>query len=329
MYVSKTPLRISFFSGGDMRSFYSKEPGAVLSCTIDKYVYVIMNDHPTVDYNIRTMYDVTEDVSDLNEVKNDIIRETLKYYGLTSGFTIASMTDIPANGTGLGSSSAFAVGLAAACARATKQHIGPFQLAEIACEIEINKCLHPIGKQDQYAASLGGLNYMNFYADEQVTVARSLKASNQLFRLEKNLLLVYSGRSRSADDILHEQDSQLRNNQASFDALKRNAKRAEKAFQELQGGHLGVFGEMLHDAWEDKKKVAPGISNSHIDTIYDEAVLAGAYGGKLIGAGGGGFFIFYVPEHERADVINAVTSFSQVQVFPFQFVQEGCRVIEI
>ena len=336
MFISKTPLRISLFSGGDMKSYYSKSPGACLSCTIDKYVYVSLLIHHETDYSVRTMYEQTETVKDLNEIRHDIVREALKSFNVANGVTIASMTDIPASGTGLGSSSAFTVGLLNALAHVDNDRYGMadecnhrYWLAEEACELEIETCGHPIGKQDQYAAALGGLNFMKFWDDERVDVQTSSLVQRNSYKLQEKLLLVYTGISRKADDILTEQNANLTNDPKAFDALRRNAIRAHQGYQALQANCLDEIGELLHDAWLDKKSIASGITNQKIDDMYSIAQAAGATGGKVIGAGGGGFMVFFCPNHHIFSKVRNKLANYGVKDYPFKFVDHGSRVTEV
>jgi len=321
-----------------MKSYYSQAPGACLSCTIDKYVYVSLLVHPETDYSVRTMYEQTETVNDLNEIKHDIVREALKIYHIANshGITISSMADIPASGTGLGSSSAFTVGLLNALSRIDNDRTGlaedcnhRYHLAEEACKLEIDICGHPIGKQDQYAAALGGMNFIKFWNDETVDVSTTSGVQMNTYRLQQNLLLVYTGISRKADDILTQQNTNLENDQKSRNALRRNATRAHWAYQIMQtaGISLDEIGEMLHEAWQDKKSIVSSISNPKIDEIYETALKAGATGGKVIGAGGGGFMIFYCPRRYNR-VWNKLTD-SGVKLYPFKFVDHGSRVMEV
>lgn len=334
MFISKTPLRISLFSGGDMKAYYSQAPGACLSCTIDKYVYVSLIFHKETDYKIRTMYEQTETVNDLNDIKHDIVREALKMYNISNGITISSMTDIPASGTGLGSSSAFTVGLLNVLAHTDKNGLADecnhrFWLAEEACKLEIDICGHPIGKQDQYAAALGGINFMKFWNDESVDIKTSNLLQRHAYSLQQKLLLVYTGISRKADDILERQNKNLETDHHARAALRRNAARAIQAYEAIEKNSLNDIGELMHEAWLDKKSVAEGISNPKIEEIYEIAMKAGAIAGKVIGAGGGGFMVFFVPHYDdRHRIWNSLTHYG-VKPYSFKFVDHGSRVTVI
>jgi len=335
MYISKTPLRISLFSGGDMAAFYKHHVGVCLSCTIDKYVYVSVNHNANGQY--RTMYEDIEDYDNLDDIKNSIIKETLSLYGYGKydGVTISSIMDIPSHGSGLGSSSAFTVGLINSLV-ANENHDGypgPEWLASEACQIEIKKCKHPIGKQDQYAAAYGGMNMFKFYPDESVEVIWNSAWERNIERLRNKLLLIYSGIKRNANDILKEQEDNLKDFDKfqEFAALKKNGEYAIKASNAIISGDLNPVGEMLDDAWKNKKKLASGISNPAIDEMYDIAMKNGATGGKLIGAGGGGYFLFFVPrEYDQDQVARAIGQVKpESRKLNFNFSHEGSKVFKI
>lgn len=328
MFVSKTPLRVSFFSGGDMKSFYKKDTGAVLSATINKYVYVTVNNHS--DEGVRAMHDTTQDVIDLDDLKNVLMKETLKWFG-TKNVTVASMADIRGNGTGLGSSSAFTVGLVSVLNAMKGREHSKATIAEVASWIEIDRCNHPIGKQDQFAAAFGGLNLFHFWENENVGVTSSVAAYKALKILGSHLLLAYTGVGHVANDILRHQNQNVETQDVAFKLLQNNARRAEKALGLLEEYKFNDFGDMLHDAWMDKKQIAAEISNDYIDAIYDTARTNGALGGKVLGAGGGGFMLFYVPSVETIlKVYNALKlQYDKISFHEFDFVEDGCRVHKI
>jgi len=328
MIVSKTPLRVSLFCGGsDMPWYYSKFGGNALSMAIDKYVYVSINRTPYT--GVRTMYDQTEDAVDAEGLKNVIVRETLKKYEMPREVTVASVTDVRAHGAGLGSSSTFTVGLVAAVKRALipdLDYFNPFYLAESAVDIEINRCGYAIGKQDQYAAAFGGVNFFRFKEDGEVTIRSPGALIDGAMELQKNLMLVYSGSSRSADDILRRQAAEALSDPDKLSRIKRNAERALEATYSLEHGDVLVVGQLLNDAWRDKKLSVSGMTDDRFDAIYDRAMEAGAVGGKLLGAGGGGFFLFYVEPDKQASVARAV---SPCLVYPFSISLQGCQCYEI
>jgi D-glycero-alpha-D-manno-heptose-7-phosphate kinase len=330
MFISKTPLRISLFSGGDMESFYKHDDGYCLSCTIDKYITITVNRSQHQNIKIaQAHFSEAENGERPDDIKNALVRETLKGLGVSNNVTISAVSDIDAYGSGLGSSSAFTVGLIAALYSSQGDNsYSKWDLAEDACGIEIGQCHHPIGKQDQYAAALGGLNLLKFGANGEVTQTCSREAFYGLRKLHKRLLLVHSGLNRNANDILKTQNENISLGKGgwSFSHLKANAVRAVEAFRHLEQRNYDFIGYMMHEAWLDKKEVAVGISNPAIDEIYDKARRHGALGGKLIGAGGGGFFIFYADEEFHHDIKNAL---SPLKFYDFKFVEEGCRVVKI
>ena len=324
MLISKTPLRISFFSGGsDMPSFYQKEDGAALSATINKYIYVIV--HKTPNLGVRIMYDSVEEFSDVEQMHHLITKETLKYYNINKEVTIASISDITSKGSGLGSSSAFTVGLVNAIASYKWEIASKKYLADMACIIEMEKCGYPVGKQDQYAAAYGGFNLFRFHKDEEVTTENLTFDKNVINNLESKLLLVYSGKGRSANSILQKQQKAM-SDKDKFNLVKRSRDKAFIARDYLSLNQLDDFGNLLHEAWMDKKGVVSEISQDYFDVIYDKAMKSGALGGKLMGAGGGGFFLFYVPENKRENVIHEITSGTECKVHDFGFSYHGSRI---
>lgn len=322
MILTKTPLRISFFSGGsDMPSFYKKEKGAALSVTIDKYIYVAL--HQTPHLGIKTMYDVIEHSSDIEEMQHAITKESLKHFNVTKDITIASISDILSRGSGLGSSSAFTVGLLNALAKGkyTRE-----RLAQTAYLIERERCGFPVGKQDQYAAAYGGMNLFQFETDDLVTVRPVINIEENWNKLQENLLLVYSGRGRSANSILQKQAAAM-SDEDKFKLVQRNRDRAYVGANLFAAGLIDDFGALFHDAWLDKKAVAKDITNDYFDVVYDKALKAGAVGGKLLGAGGGGFFLFYVLPEFRERVIYNITNGTECKVYDFKFVEHGTSVV--
>lgn len=327
MIISKTPLRISFFSGGsDMPAFYTREKGAALSVTIDKFIYVMA--HKTQNIGVKIMYDEIEEFTDIEEMQHLITRESLRYYGVEKEITVASVSDILTRGSGLGSSSAFTVGLVNAMANMTgrSNEVSRRYLADVACEIEMNRCFYPVGKQDQFAAAYGGFNLFEFETDGNVT-ARTVNISRRnLSELNNNLLLVYSGRGRMANAILQKQQKAM-DDKNKFNAVRKTRDRAYTAMKYLENGDHESFGDMLHSSWLDKKSVVSEISDDYFDVVYKKATDAGAIGGKLLGAGGGGFFIFYVPLAKREQVSKAVTTDTECKVYDFRFYDNGSRII--
>ena len=326
MLLTKTPLRVSFFSGGsDMPSFYEQEDGAALSVTINKFIYVIA--HKVPHMGVRCMYDDVEEQHDIEQMQHAITRETLKYYNYTKEITIASISDIITKGSGLGSSSAFTVGLVKALSCSKYDNSTRKYVADIACEIEMNKCGYPVGKQDQYAAAWGGFNLFKFKKNGEVTVDELRLTNPHVQALEKNLLLVYSGRSRNANNILQKQQKAMLDID-KFNKVKRSKDKAFEAMDLIHKGKIDDFGRLLHDSWIDKKGVCEEITQDYFDEIYQTAIDAGALGGKLLGAGGGGFFIFYVPEKDRTRVEGAISyNHRDCRIYDFEFYGSGSHMV--
>ena len=328
MIVSKTPLRISFFSGGsDLPAFYKQEMGAALSVTIDKFIYVCVRRTPNI--GIKTMFDSVEQVNDINEMQEGIVKETLKYHKMSGGITIASISDILSRGSGLGSSSAFTVGLIRSISSLKKieetgkneWQLTPETLAEHACNIEMS--LFPVGKQDQYAAAYGGCNLFEFYDFGYVKVT-GLEI-DVIEKLQSNLMLVYSGKGRSANEILQKQQNAMVD-KTKFNLVKASRDKAYLGFKLLMDQDFDSFGALLHDAWMDKKSVVKEITQDYFDVIYNKALSAGALGGKLLGAGGGGFFMFYVPLEKQENVRAELTKNTECKVYDFNFYNKGSTI---
>ncbi len=324
MITTQTPFRISFFGGGsDLSGFYSRHPGATLSVAINKSMY--MTTHPFFEPNsIHLKYSKTELVPSVDQIEHPILRAVLGELVPKGGIEVASIADIP-GGTGLGSSSAFTVGLVQNLNARLQRFLPPARLAEEACHIEIDVLKEPIGKQDQYASAFGGLNHFVFHTDGRTTVQRIFLPADTVKRLEASLFLFYLGMSRSASTILHEQASNL--DQAKiFGTQKAMVAQVEVGIQLLQDGELDAFGRLLHEAWVLKKTLASKISNDVIDTYYQQGLAAGALGGKLAGAGGGGFLLFYCPPRDQHFFLSAM---SELRRIPFRFEFNGSRVIHV
>ena len=305
-----------------MPSFYEKERGAALSVTIDKYIYVMT--HKTPHLGVKTMYDTIEEYPVVEQMQHAITREALKYYSISNEITIASIADILAKGSGLGSSSAFTIGLVNCLVHSDKyaSNYSREYLAQTAYMIERELCGYPVGKQDQYASAYGGLNLFEFHKDNSVEI-RPLTYKRELWSdLESRLLLVYSGRGRNANQILQKQSAAM-DDKVKFQLVKNSRDKAFVAARYLKEGKLDDFGVLLHEAWLDKKAVEQSITNEYFDDIYNRALEAGASGGKLLGAGGGGFFLFYVNPHKRESVINAITDGTNCKVYDFSFTERG------
>lgn len=322
MIISRTPLRMSFVGGGsDLPVFYRKYGGAVLSTAIDRYVYVTVN--KKFDERIRVSYSRTEDARTVNHVKHPLVREGLKLVGIAGGIEITSIADIPSKGSGLGSSSAFTVGLLNALHAYVGRHAGAEQLASEACKIEIERCGEPIGKQDQYAAAFGGLNLIQFNADESVIVEPIICQRETLQQVQAHMLVFYTGITRSASAILKHQSAALASEKKKCEATRKMAELAHRLCHELRHNRVASFGEIIHEGWLLKKGLTGGISTDAIDTWYQEARAAGAAGGKLLGAGAGGFLMFYAAPDKHAAIERAL----KLRRTDFQFEPSGSRII--
>lgn len=325
MIISKTPLRISFTGGGsDLASFYERSEGAVVSVTIDKYIFVTVN--KKFDDDIRISYSKTENVTSAKKIKHDIVREILGKMSIDGGLEITSIADIPSKGTGLGSSSSFAVGLLNALGGYKKEFTSPEILAQGACEIEIDKLREPIGKQDQYAAAYGGLNFIQFHQDGSVSVDPIIMLKETRKQLEKNILILYTGITRSASGILKDQNENTKSINKKFEIMQKMVKLAHKMKDELQKNNLDAFGEILHENWILKKEMASGISTPEIDQWYETGIKNGALGGKILGAGGGGFLLFYAPQEKHQQIID---SLPKLKPMNFEFEYQGSKIIFI
>jgi D-glycero-alpha-D-manno-heptose-7-phosphate kinase len=323
MITTQTPFRISFFGGGsDIKSFYARHPGAVLSVAINKSMYI--TSHPYFEPNcVHLKYSKTELVSSVFEVEHPILRAVLSEMAPNGGLEVASIADIP-GGTGLGSSSAFTVGLIQNLSARCQRFLPPGRLAEEACRIEIDVLGEPIGKQDQYAAAFGGMNRCIFYPDGRTSVDRIFVDAETIGSLEKRLFLFYLGMSRSASTILHEQTKNLADAEQVFESQKAMVAQVDAGIQFLRDGDLDAFGRLLHEGWRLKKKLASKISNADIDLQYERGLDAGALGGKVLGAGGGGFLLFYCPPSAQCQFLSAMQGLRRV---PFRFEHNGSRVI--
>lgn len=322
MILSKTPLRMSFVGGGsDMPSFYEEELGAVLSTTIDKYIYIAVN--PKFDRRIRVSYSQTEDVDHRTEVQHPLVREALAKAGIDGGIEIASLADIPSRGSGLGSSSSYTVGLLNALYAYQSRYASKAELACDACDIEIEKCGEPIGKQDQYAAAFGGLNLIQFHPDGSVQVDPVLCARHLMRELEDNILVFFTGRTRSASALLAKQSEALKNEDRKT-IMRQMVALVFDLKRELEQGSIANVGPILHANWMLKSKLSDGITDSEIDRWYQTGLANGATGGKLLGAGNGGFMMFFAAPERHADIVKALYPLEQM---PIRFDQGGTQIV--
>jgi D-glycero-alpha-D-manno-heptose-7-phosphate kinase len=321
MIITKTPFRISFVGGGtDLEVFYKKHPGAVLSTSINQYMYI--SSHKYFDQDqVRVKYSQTETVSKIEDLKHPILKVVLEKFGL-NGIEISSIADIP-GGTGMGSSSSFTVGLLHNLYTAIGKKVSKAELAEEACNIEINLLKEPIGKQDQYAAAFGGMNVIRFESDGTTTVDPVDLSGAALAQLNNNLLMFYMGTQRKASDILTEQKKNS-TDEDKFEALKQMTELVYDLQNALEAGHFHDVGKILHENWILKQKLSSSISNNDINECYDTAIKNGALGGKLLGAGGGGFMLFYCPQENHKRLIN---SLGKLRRFQFAFETGGSSLI--
>ncbi|MEN6356635.1 MAG: GHMP kinase [Armatimonadota bacterium] len=320
MIITQTPLRISFAGGGtDFKGFYDKEYGSIVSTAIDKYIYVIVKER--FDDLIRVGYTRTEMVGDVSEIQHELVRETMKMVGVNSGIEVATMADIPSEGSGLGSSSTVTVGLLNALYAYKGETVTAETLARQACEIEINILGKPIGKQDQYIAAYGGLRHFKFYPKEEVEVTGIDLDEGTRQRLCESLLLFYTGTTRKSSDVLTEQKSNIVNKMALLTQMR---DQADDLARHLKHGAIASLGQTLRDGWIKKKQLATGVSNPQIDEFYDFAMSAGALGGKITGAGGGGFFLVCAPPENRAAVRKKL---AHLRELPINLSRDGSKVI--
>ena len=323
MIISRTPLRVSFLGGGsDLPTYYQRHGGAVLSTAIDQSVYVTVS--RKFDNAVRVSYSRTEEVGHASEVQHPLVREALKMLGIDGGIEITSIADIPAKGTGLGSSSSFTVGLLNALHAYCGRHVPAEKLALESCLIEIERCGEPIGKQDQYAAAFGGFNFIRFHPDERVEVNKIVCSPSAISSLQDRLLFFYTGITRSASGLLQRQSQEIATNARKSQAMANMVRLAEEAYTQLCAGNVSTLGEMLHDAWQIKKRLTNGISNAAVDEAYQAAIDAGAKGGKLLGAGGGGFLMLYAEPARHDEIRRALRSLRET---PFRFAAQGSSII--
>lgn len=325
MIISRTPLRISFVGGGsDIASFYHDLPGAVVSTAINKYIYIAVNNQ--FDGRIIVNYSRTEIVTKISDIKNNLVREALRLTGIEGGIHITSIADIPSEGAGMGSSSSYVVGLLNALYAYQGKHVTAERLAQEACHIEIDILKKPIGKQDQYIAAYGGFQYIQFNRDDSVYVDPIICLSETKFDLENKLMLFYTYKTRSADPILAKQTKNLMTSETKRKAMGKMVKIAQEMREKLRQNNTNSFGKQLHKNWLLKRKMADGITDDNINKWYSTALKHGAVGGKILGAGGGGFLLFYAPL-EKHDII--VASLPELKLVDFKFESQGSKIIFI
>ncbi len=321
MIISRTPLRMSFVGGGsDLPAFYREEAGAVVSTAIDKYIFIALN--PKFDGRIRLSYSRTEEVDRPEEIQHPLVREALELTGAGGGLEIASLADIPSSGSGLGSSSSYTVGLLNALYAHLGKHAPRDLLARQACEIEIERCGEPIGKQDQYAAAFGGFNLIRFHPDDSVTVDPIICPPDRMRTLEDWTAVYFTGRTRSASAILAGQSEAMRSADRRA-VMRRMVQLAYDLKAELESGSLANVGPILDANWRLKRELSAGITDGEIDGWYARAMASGALGGKLLGAGNGGFLMLHAPP-ERHAAIGEALGLRRVR---FGFDRSGAQIV--
>jgi D-glycero-alpha-D-manno-heptose-7-phosphate kinase len=325
MIVSKTPFRISFFGGGsDLPSYYMQEEGCEISTSIDKYLYITAS--KKFDQSIRLSYSVTENVAETKNLQHDIVRNILEVFKIKTGIEITSVSDLPSNGTGMGSSSAFAVGLINALFKYSEgAKPNSEALALMACAVEIDMCEKTIGKQDQFACAYGGFN--EFIFKKNSVIANPINISQSVKEeLEENMLLLYTNTSRLANDILKEQSLNTESNLTTMNSLREMVKLAHIFKDKVTSQNLEDVGEMLDYSWQLKKNLTTNISNSELDELYQYCKKLGAKGGKILGAGGGGFMLVYADPKSQEKIKKELRRFKPFNV---KIATEGSKTQEV
>jgi D-glycero-alpha-D-manno-heptose-7-phosphate kinase len=321
--ITRTPLRISLGGGGtDLPSYYERFGGSLISAGITKYIYIAINRTFTDDYFLK--YSALERVASAEEIDHPIVREALLLHPIGPAIEVVSLADIP-SGTGLGSSGAFTVGLLRAIYAFQREHVTAAALAEEACHIEIDRLHRPVGKQDQYIAAFGGLTCFDFEPDGRVHVSPLMVSTETLHDLESHLVMYFTGYSRGAEQVLDDQrkrseegEEEMLDNLRFIKGIGRQIKKA------LESGDTRRFAELMNDHWEQKKSRTAGMSNDHIDAWYETGMGNGAVGGKLVGAGAGGFLLFYAADVDRLRRAMNGEGLSEVR---FSFDHDGSTVV--
>jgi D-glycero-alpha-D-manno-heptose-7-phosphate kinase len=325
MIISRAPVRFSLGGGGtDLPAYYQKYGGYVVSAAIDKYVYVAANKRFYPD--IRLAYSKVEIARSVDEIEHRIFREALRMTGVTGGIELVSVADVPAN-SGLGSSSTFTVALLNALHAYRRRFISSERLAEEACELEMVRLGEPVGKQDQYIAAFGNVTAFTIDRDGRVAVEPVPVRDEILFELESNLLILYTGIERPAAQVLTEQVARVKaDNKPTTEGMHRIKELGHEVYRLLVAGDVDRYGELLHEHWETKRRLASTMTDPTLDEHYEAARAAGALGGKIMGAGGGGFFMFYVRPEARRQVIETMTGRGLSQL-RFRFDLDGARIV--
>ncbi len=323
MLISRTPVRASFCGGGtDLAAFYQNHPdgGAVTSLAMARYLYVTVN--PRFDNSIRISYSSMEFVNDINEIQHELVREAMKSTGVTDGIEITTIADIPSRGTGLGSSSAVTIGLLNALSSLAGNPMSSEELAKEACRIEIDVLGQPIGKQDQYAAAIGGVNTIGFLPDGSVSIDPLVLSDNTKQRIENEFSLVYTGLTRSANSVLSKQKELTADRMEELSSLRLQAFQVRSA---LEGGRLEEVGRLLEESWQIKRNLVDGITGELLDNLHDQLINAGATGAKLLGAGGGGFFLVHGDDEIKKRLENSLSS--KHKILPLLIDSQGSTII--
>jgi len=320
-----TPQRISLMGGGtDLLAYYEKHGGAVISSAIDKYIHVTVKQHsPLFLESYRLNYSKTEHAASLDDIENDIARECLRLVHVEPPLYIATAADLPSS-SGLGSSSSFAVGLIHALHLLRGERVTPAQLAEEACEVEINILGNPIGKQDQYAAAFGGLNHIFFKKTGRVEIDHLVLQDNLVNRLFQNSLLIWTGIQRSASNILQNQNDRMEKLGHEYSVISNATNELKNLILNPPENFMELFGELLSLTWGSKKKLAKSISSAEIDAIHSKIIAMGGFGGKLSGAGGGGFLFEIISENQQQEIMNV---FGQQRVIKVAYEPFGSRLL--
>lgn len=320
MIITQTPIRISFLGGGtDFREYFQDSGGCVLSTAIDKYIFVVIKER--FDDLVRVAYTKTEIVERVEDLQHELVREALRKTGIDRRVEIATMADVPSEGSGLGSSSAVTVGLLNAMYAYREETASAEKLAREACEIEIDILGKPIGVQDQYIAAYGGFRFLTFNENGSVQVEPINVSDETRHRLNESLLLFFTGKSRRASDVLTEQKANISERKQILHELKNKALAGRAC---LESGDLETLGKLLHESWLLKKQMASCISDNHLDEIYQTAQRAGAIGGKLLGAGGGGFMLFCCAWECQERLRAALHGLREL---PFRLERAGTKII--
>ncbi len=323
MLISRTPVRASFCGGGsDLAAFYKNHPdgGAVTSLAMARYLYITVN--PRFDNSIRVSYSSLEFVDNINQIQHELVREAMRSTGVTSGIEITSIADIPSRGTGLGSSSAVTIGLLNALSSLAGNPMSAEELAEEACRIEIDVLGQPIGKQDQYAAAIGGVNTIGFLPDGSVSIDPLNLSENAKKRIENEFSLVYTGITRSANSVLSKQKEMTPERMDELSTLRILAFQVRSA---LEDGRLDEVGRLLEESWQIKRTLVDGITGELLDNLHDQLMEAGATGAKLLGAGGGGFFLVHGDSEMKQRLASSLNP--NQKILPLLIDNQGSTII--